>query len=274
MRNSHHGAPQPEPHQTRSLYRISIRLPISPSLGHKQDDNGDHALTPVPCRHARLAICSAAARRLLSLENPIFPRQRPLLTPPSTSIPKNSRIAAEPFRHRGECKIFQVDYLQVSLSSHPIIVTNSPAIILSHCVTRASSSSAGGDKSAAEPEDQAPVRPKDSRGHDIPVAPLNCTPRAAPPTTRISRLRPFEYAALAVEPILRRRIPVYDMRVWATPPLARRETVLPRAAHSDGNELSISKIPFDKYLESEALTPSNAPCPGSDALLCGSQRIC
>jgi hypothetical protein len=35
MRHSHHGEPMTSSSDSARLYKISIRLPISPSLGHK-----------------------------------------------------------------------------------------------------------------------------------------------------------------------------------------------------------------------------------------------
>ncbi len=83
-------------------------------------------------------------------------------------------IAAEPFDTPEKCKLFQVDYLKYHFLPIRIVVTNTGDHPISLRDARIFFISATGDKiPAADPEDvERRVKPKDSRGHDIPVGPI------------------------------------------------------------------------------------------------------
>ena len=107
---------------------------------------------------------------------------------------------------------------------------------------------------AAEPEDvERRVRPKDSRGHDIPVGPIKLHTKGSASDDKIEAdFDRFEYAALAVEPhTTRAGFLFYDMQGLGDTPLHGGKLVLRELRDSDGNELFYFEIPFDKYLEAK-----------------------
>ncbi|MGB9031436.1 MAG: hypothetical protein WCC27_15045 [Acidobacteriaceae bacterium] len=164
-------------------------------------------------------------------------------------------IAAEPFDTAEKCKIFQVDYLKYRFLPIRIIVTNTGDHPISLRDARIFFISAQGDKiPAAEPEDvERRVRPKDSRGHDIPVGPIKIHTKGSASDDKIEAdFDRFEYAALAVEPhTTRAGFLFYDMQGLGDTPLHGGKLVLRELRNSDGNELFYFEIPFDKYLEAK-----------------------
>jgi hypothetical protein len=164
-------------------------------------------------------------------------------------------IAAEPFDTAEKCKIFQVDYLKYRFLPIRIIVTNTGDHPVSLRDARIFFISAEGDKvPAAEPEDvERRVRPKDSRGHDIPVGPIKLHTKGSASDDKIEAdFDRFEYAALAVEPhTTRAGFLFYDMQGLGDTPLHGGKLVLRELRDSDGNELFYFEIPFDKYLEAK-----------------------
>jgi hypothetical protein len=92
-------------------------------------------------------------------------------------------IAAEPFDTSEKCKIFQVDYLKYRFLPIRIIVTNTGDQPISLRDARIFFISAQGDKiPAADPEDvERRVKPKDSRGRDIPVGPIKVHTKGSAP---------------------------------------------------------------------------------------------
>jgi hypothetical protein len=164
-------------------------------------------------------------------------------------------IAAEPFDTAEKCKIFQVDYLKYRFLPIRIIVTNSGDHSVSLRDARIFFVSAAGDKVlAAEPEDvERRVKPKDSRGHDIPVGPIKVHTKGSASDNKIEAdFDHFEYAALAVEPhTTRAGFLFYDMQGLGDTPLRGGKLVLRELRNSDGDELFFFEIPFDKYLEAQ-----------------------
>ena len=164
-------------------------------------------------------------------------------------------IAAEPFDTAEKCKIFQVDYLKYRFLPIRIIVTNTGDHPISLRDARIFFISAEGDKiPAAEPEDvERRVRPKDSRGHDIPVGPIKLHTKGNASDDKIEAdFDRFEYAALAVEPhTTRAGFLFYDMQGLGDTPLHGGKLVLRELRDSNGNELFYFEIPFDKYLEAK-----------------------
>jgi hypothetical protein len=164
-------------------------------------------------------------------------------------------IAAEPFDTAEKCKIFQVDYLKYRFLPIRIIVTNTGDHPVSLRDARIFFISAQGDKvPAAEPDDvERRVRPKDSRGHDIPVGPIKLHTKGSASDDKIEAdFDRFEYAALAVEPhTTRAGFLFYDMQGLGDTPLHGGRLVLRELRDSGGNELFYFEIPFDKYLEAK-----------------------
>jgi hypothetical protein len=164
-------------------------------------------------------------------------------------------IAAEPFDTAEKCKIFQVDYLKYRFIPIRIIVTNSGDHSVSLRDARIFFVSAAGDKVlAAEPEDvERRVKPKDSRGHDIPVGPIKVHTKGSASDNKIEAdFDHFEYAALAVEPhTTRAGFLFYDMQGLGDTPLRGGKLVLRELRNSDGDELFFFEMPFDKYLEAQ-----------------------
>lgn len=164
-------------------------------------------------------------------------------------------IAAEPFDTAEKCKIFQVDYLKYRFIPIRIIVTNSGDHSVSLRDARIFFVGAAGDKVlAAEPEDvERRVKPKDSRGHDIPVGPIKVHTKGSASDNKIEAdFDHFEYAALAVEPhTTRAGFLFYDMQGLGDTPLRGGKLVLRELRNSDGDELFFFEIPFDKYLEAQ-----------------------
>ena len=97
------------------------------------------------------------------------------------------------------------------------------------------------------------MRPKDSRGHDIPVGPIKIHTKGSASDDKIEAdFDRFEYAALAVEPhTTRAGFLFYDMQGLGDTPLHGGKLVLRELRNSDGNELFYFEIPFDKYLEAK-----------------------
>lgn len=164
-------------------------------------------------------------------------------------------IAAEPFDTTEKCRIFQVDYLKYRFLPIRIIVTNTGDHPISLRDARIFFVSAGGDRiPAADPEDvERRVRPKDSRGHDIPVGPIKVHTKGSASDDKIEGdFDHFEYAALAVEPhTTRAGFLFYDMQGLGDTPLHGGKLVLRELRDATGSELFYFEIPFDKYLEAK-----------------------
>lgn len=162
-------------------------------------------------------------------------------------------IAAEPFDTAEKCKIFHVDYLKYRFLPIRIIVTNNGDHPVSLRDARIFFVSAAGDRvPAADPEDvERRVRPKDSRGVDIPVGPIKVHTKPSASDDKIEGdFDHFEYAALAVEPhTTRAGFLFYDMQGLGDTPLHGGKLVLRELRDASGNELFYFEIPFDKYLE-------------------------
>ncbi len=162
-------------------------------------------------------------------------------------------IAAEPFDTPEKCKIFHVDYLKYRFLPVRIIVTNNGDHPVSLKDARIFFISAGGDRvPAADPEDvERRVRPRDSRGIDIPVGPIKVHTKGSASDEKIEAdFDHFEYAALAVEPhTTRAGFLFYDMQGLGDTPLHGGKLVLRELRDSSGNELFYFEIPFEKYLE-------------------------
>ncbi|HEY1499381.1 MAG TPA: hypothetical protein VGF88_07375 [Acidobacteriaceae bacterium] len=161
-------------------------------------------------------------------------------------------IAAEPFDTAEKCKIFQVDYLKYHFLPIRIIVTNNGDHPISLKDARIFFISSQGDKvPAAEPEDvERRVKPKDSRGRDIPVGPIKLHTKGSASDEKIDAdFDHFEYAALAVEPhTTRAGFLFYDMQGLGDTPLHGGKLILRELRDSGGNELFFFEIPFEKYL--------------------------
>jgi hypothetical protein len=161
-------------------------------------------------------------------------------------------IAAEPFDTAEKCKIFQVDYLKYRFMPIRIIVTNQGDQPISLRDARIFFIGAPGDKvPAAEPEDvERRVRPKDSRGTNIPIGPIKVHTKGKASDDKIEAdFDHFEYAALAVEPhTTRAGFLFYDMDGLGNTPLQGAKLTLRELRNSDGAELFSFEIPFDKYL--------------------------
>jgi len=166
---------------------------------------------------------------------------------------ENVAIAAEPFETPEKCRVFQVDYLKYQFMPIRIIVTNNGDQPVSLRDARIFFISASGDKvPAAEPEDvERRVRPKDSRGKDIPIGPIKVHTKAKVSDDKIEAdYDHFEYASLAVEPhTTRAGFLFYDMEGLGDTPLKGAKLVLRELRNSNGDELFFFEIPFDKYLE-------------------------
>ncbi len=164
-------------------------------------------------------------------------------------------IAVEPFETPEKCKVFQVDYLKYQFMPIRIIVTNNGDQPVSLRDARIFFISAAGDKiPAAEPEDiERRVRPKDSRGKDIPIGPIKVHTKAKVSDDKIEAdYDHFEYASLAVEPhTTRAGFLFYDMEGLGDAPLRGAKLVLRELRNANGDELFFFEIPFDKYLEAK-----------------------
>jgi hypothetical protein len=164
-------------------------------------------------------------------------------------------IAAEPCETAEKCKIFQVDYLKYRFMPIRIIVTNMGDHPISLSDARIFFISSAGDKvPAAEPEDvERRVRPKDSRGRDIPIGPIKVHTKGSASDDKIQAdFDHFEYAAIAVEPhTTRAGFLFYDMEGLGDTPLRGAKLNLRELRNSDGDELFFFEIPFDKYLEAK-----------------------
>jgi hypothetical protein len=164
-------------------------------------------------------------------------------------------IAAEPYDTPEKCKIFQVDYLKYRFLPVRIIVTNTGDHSISLRDARIFFVSVHGDRvPAADPEDvERRVKPKDSRGRDIPVGPIKVHTKGSASDDKIEAdFDHFEYAALAVEPhTTRAGFLFYDMQGLGDTPLQGGKLVLRELRDSTGNELFYFEIPFDKYLEAK-----------------------
>jgi hypothetical protein len=162
-------------------------------------------------------------------------------------------IAAVPFDTAEKCKIFQVDYLKYRFLPIRIIVTNTGDKPISLRDARIFFVSASGDRiPAAEPEDvERRVKPRDSRGYEIPVGPIKVHTKGSASDQKIEAdFDHFEYAALAVEPhTTRAGFLFYDMQGLGDTPLHGGKLILRELRDSNGNELFYFEIPFDKYLE-------------------------
>jgi len=166
-------------------------------------------------------------------------------------------IAAEPFDTAEKCKIFQVDYLKYRFLPIRIIVTNNGDHSISLRDARIDFIGAQGDRvPAADPEDvERRVKPKDSRGRDIPIPgspiPIKVHTKGSASDQKIeSDFDHFEYAALAVEPhTTRAGFLFYDMQGLGDTPLHGGKLVLRELRDANGSELFYFEIPFDKYLE-------------------------
>ncbi len=162
-------------------------------------------------------------------------------------------IAAEPFDTVEKCKVFHVDYLKYRFLPIRIIVTNNGDHPVSLKDARIYFVSAAGDRvPAADPVDvERRVRPRDSRGIDIPVGPIKVHTKGSASDDKIEAdFDRFEYAALAVEPhTTRAGFLFYDMQGLGDTPLHGGKLVLRELRDSSGNELFYFEIPFEKYLE-------------------------
>jgi hypothetical protein len=162
-------------------------------------------------------------------------------------------IAAEPFDTAEKCKIFQVDYLKYRFLPIRIIVTNTGDHPISLRDARIFFISSTGDRvPAADPVDvERRVKPKDSRGRDIPVGPIKVHTKGSASDEKIEAdFDHFEYAALAVEPhTTRAGFLFYDMQGLGDTPLHGGKLVLRELRDAGGNELFFFEIPFDRYLE-------------------------
>lgn len=162
-------------------------------------------------------------------------------------------IAAEPFDTPEKCRIFHVDYLKYHFLPVRIIVTNTGDNPVSLRDARIFFVSAGGDRvPAADPEDvERRVRPRDSRGVNIPMGPIKVHTKGSASDDKIEAdFNHFEYAALAVEPhTTRAGFLFYDMQGLGDTPLRGGKLILRELRDSAGNELFYFEIPFDKYLE-------------------------
>lgn len=162
-------------------------------------------------------------------------------------------IAAEPFDTAQKCKIFKVDYLKYRFLPIRIIVTNTGDNPISLRDARIFFVSAGGERvPAADPIDvERRVKPKDSRGIDIPVGPIKVHTKPSASDDKIEAdFDHFEYAALAVEPhTTRAGFLFYDMQGLGDTPLRGGKLILRELRNSSGGELFYFEIPFDKYLD-------------------------
>jgi hypothetical protein len=161
-------------------------------------------------------------------------------------------IAAEPFDTAEKCKIFQVDYLTYRFLPIRIIVTNTGDHPISLKDARIFFVSAAGDRvPAADPEDvERRVKPRDSRGRDIPVGPMKIHTKGKASDDKIEAdFDHFEYAALAVEPhTTRAGFLFYDMAGLGDTPLRGAKLIFRELRNSSGDQLFYFEIPFDKYL--------------------------
>jgi hypothetical protein len=204
-----------------------------------------------------LSCLSLAAAGSISLGESDLPPAKDATAYPAVDFHTKEQvaIAAEPFDTTEKCKIFQVDYLKYRFLPIRIIVTNTGDHPVSLRDARIFFISAEGDKvPAAEPDDvERRVRPKDSRGHDIPVGPIKLHTKGSASDDKIQAdFDRFEYAALAVEPhTTRAGFLFYDMQGLGDTPLHGGKLVLRELRDSDGNELFFFEIPFDKYLEAK-----------------------
>jgi hypothetical protein len=204
-----------------------------------------------------LSCLSLAAVGSISLGESDLPQAKDATAYPAVDFHAKEQvaIAAEPFDTTEKCKIFQVDYLKYRFLPIRIIVTNTGDHPVSLRDARIFFISAEGDKvPAAEPDDvERRVRPKDSRGHDIPVGPIKLHTKGSASDDKIQAdFDRFEYAALAVEPhTTRAGFLFYDMQGLGDTPLHGGKLVLRELRDSEGNELFFFEIPFDKYLEAK-----------------------
>jgi hypothetical protein len=204
-----------------------------------------------------LSCLSLAAAGSISLGESDLPQAKDATAYPAVDFHTKEQvaIAAEPFDTTEKCKIFQVDYLKYRFLPIRIIVTNTGDHPVSLRDARIFFISAEGDKvPAAEPDDvERRVRPKDSRGHDIPVGPIKLHTKGSASDDKIQAdFDRFEYAALAVEPhTTRAGFLFYDMQGLGDTPLHGGKLVLRELRDSEGNELFFFEIPFDKYLEAK-----------------------
>lgn len=164
-------------------------------------------------------------------------------------------IAAEPLDTAEKCKIFEVDYLKYRFLPVRIIVTNLGDRPISLRDARIYFISSAGDRvPAAEPEDvERRVKPKDSRGTNIPVGPIKLHTKGSASDDKIEKdFDRFEYAALAVEPhTTRAGFLFYDIEGLGDTPLRGAKLTLRELRDADGKELFYFEIPFDKYLQAQ-----------------------
>jgi len=168
---------------------------------------------------------------------------------------ENVAIAAEPFDTPKKCKLFQVDYLKYRFMPIRIVITNLGDTPISLKDARIFFISSAGDRiQAAEPDDvERRVRPKDSRGVDIPVGPIKIHTKGKDSDPKIEKdFDQFEYAALVVEPhTTRAGFLFYDMDGLGNDPLHGAKLVLRELRNASGNQLFYFEIPFDKYLDAQ-----------------------
>jgi len=214
---------------------------------------------PFPAVMRRLAILPSARRRRLRLTWRI--RSSPAKD--ATAYPavdfhtkEQVAIAAEPFDTGRNARSFRSTTSSIAFFPSAFIVTNTGDHPVSLRDARIFFISAEGDKvPAAEPEDvERRVRPKDSRGHDIPVGPIKLHTKGSASDDKIEAdFDRFEYAALAVEPhTTRAGFLFYRYAGSGRHSAARRETGFARAcAIPTATNFSISKSLVDKYLEAK-----------------------
>ncbi len=181
------------------------------------------------------------------------PPARAATSYPAVDFHTKEQVAAEPFDTAEKCKIFRVDYLKYRFLPIRIIVTNNGDHPISLRDARIFFVSSNGDRvPAADPIDvERRVKPKDSRGIDIPVGPIKVHTKPSASDEKIEGdFDHFEYAALAVEAhTTRAGFLFYDMQGLGDTPLQGGKLVLRELRDSGGNELFYFEIPFDKYLE-------------------------
>lgn len=162
-------------------------------------------------------------------------------------------IAAVPFDDPEECKFFQVEFLKYRFMPIRIIVTNLGDQPISLRDARIYFISAAGDRiPAAEPEDvERRIRPRDSRGTDIPLGPIKLHTKGKDSDTRIEAdFDRYEYASIVVDPhSTRAGFLFYDMDGLGDTPLRGAKLVFREVENSSGHQLFYFEIPFDKYLD-------------------------
>ena len=196
-----------------------------------------------------------AATPLRAADQPPQPRAATDYPAVDVHSKENVAVAAEPFDTSKKCKVFQVDYLKYRFMPVRIIVTNLGDTPVSLKDARIFFISAAGDRiQAAEPEDvERRVRPRDSRGVDIPVGPIKIHTKGKDSDPKIEKdFNQFEYAALVVEPhTTRAGFLFYDMDGLGNDPLHGAKLILRELRSASGNQLFYFEIPFDKYLDAQ-----------------------